>query len=324
MRNPWGNEGYTGQYNDGAMSSAVRQELGHTADDDGTFYMTLAEFMNDVQYVGINYNTEKWYHDYFLVLNDKGLGASDGQWNFCGSSCSRYTVEIENKSGQDQQVHVGAHTWRSRSYGESDTCLLATYEVDKAHSIYAANGRKVFTFWNDARWMDPIEFKAGEKMTFYVELDLNRDEISPDWAVTAWGESGEIKITVDAKGESDKFPYVKQDHSRLPADEGQEEGNGDSDSDGDDASNNEKAAAAAKKAEEAAKEATDAATNASYIMQTIEMKKGDVAEYAEKAMEALLNAQLQMERAKKAYEDAIICCGLTAEEIALAEESTLE
>jgi hypothetical protein len=59
-------------------------------------------------------------------------------------------------------------------------------------------------------------------------------------------------------------------------------------------------------------------------MQTIEMKKGDVAEYAEKAMEALLNAQLQMERAKKALEDALICCGLTASDLALGEETTLE
>jgi hypothetical protein len=41
-------------------------------------------------------------------------------------------------------------------------------------------------------------------------------------------------------------------------------------------------------------------------------------------MDDLLAAQLQMERAKKAYEDAIICCGLTAAEIELAEESTLE
>jgi hypothetical protein len=78
MRNPWGNEGYKGEYKDSAMSSAVRQELGHTNSNDGTFYMTLAEFMNDCSYVGINYNTENWHYDYFLVLDDKGDGASAG------------------------------------------------------------------------------------------------------------------------------------------------------------------------------------------------------------------------------------------------------
>jgi hypothetical protein len=47
--------------------------------------MTLAEFMVDVQYIGINLNTENWYHDYYLVLNDDGSNASPGKWNFCGA-----------------------------------------------------------------------------------------------------------------------------------------------------------------------------------------------------------------------------------------------
>ena len=140
--------------------------------------------------------------------------------------------------------------------------MSATYNVSKAHSIYAANGRKVFTFWNDARWMDPIEFKAGEETVFYIELDLERDGLSPDWAVTAWGEQSKVSITVENKGESASLPYVKQDHSKLPANEGQEEG----DNSDDDTGNNEKAAEAAEKAEEAAKDARDAETNASYIM----------------------------------------------------------
>jgi cobalamin biosynthesis protein CbiD len=54
------------------------------------------------------------------------------------------------------------------------------------------------------------------------------------------------------------------------------------------------------------------------------MKKGAVEEYVGEAKAHLLAAQLQMERAKKAYEDAIICCGLTAAELELAEETTLE
>jgi hypothetical protein len=41
------------------------------------------------------------------------------------------------------------------------------------------------------------------------------------------------------------------------------------------------------------------------------MKKGKVVEQIEKTTDAVLIAQLQLEKAKKAYEDAIICCGLT-------------
>ena len=57
--------------------------------------MTVPEFKSDVQYVGINYNTENWTPNYFLALNDEDReGAVAGSWNFCGSSCSRYTVRM--------------------------------------------------------------------------------------------------------------------------------------------------------------------------------------------------------------------------------------
>jgi hypothetical protein len=57
--------------------------------------------------------------------------------------------------------------------------------------------------------MDPIEFKGEEEMIFYVELDLGRKGLSPDWAVSAWGESADIEVTVDGKENSATFPYVK-------------------------------------------------------------------------------------------------------------------
>ena len=101
--------------------------------------------------------------------------------------------------------------------------MKATYDVERAHSIYEADGRKVFTFWNDARWMEPIEMKAGDEKVFYVELDLGRENISPDWSVTTWGEKGSVQITVDGKESSNAFPYVKQDHSKLPENEGRED-----------------------------------------------------------------------------------------------------
>lgn len=42
----------------------------------------------------------------------------------------------------------------------------ATYNVDKAHSIYLNNDNKVYTFWNDSRWMDAIEFDVDEVKTY--------------------------------------------------------------------------------------------------------------------------------------------------------------
>jgi hypothetical protein len=138
--------------------------------------------------------------------------------------------------------------------------------------------------------MDPIEFKAGVEKIFYVELDLARDSLSPDWAVSAWGESAKIEITVDGKTESDHLPYVKQNHSKLPANEGKEEGDGEDSDTGDDASNNEKAVAAAEAAEEAAQQAVDAASNASILLQNVLMKSSAVLEQADLVMDDLLAA----------------------------------
>jgi hypothetical protein len=189
MRNPWGVEGFTGDYADSKMSADVKSQLDHDTGNDGNFWMTVAEFKSDVQYVGINLNTENWHHAHFLVLNDDRVaGESAGKWNFCGASCSRYTATVRNTSGKKQLIHVSANTWRSRSYPETEECLSATYNVSRAHSIYEAGATKVFTFWNDARWMDPVEFEVGQERTYTVELDLGRGGLSPDWSVAAWGE----------------------------------------------------------------------------------------------------------------------------------------
>ena len=50
----------------------------------------------------------------------------------------------------------------------------ATWNVNKAHSIYMENDNRVYTFWNDQRWMDAVEFDVGEEKRYTVELDLER------------------------------------------------------------------------------------------------------------------------------------------------------
>ena len=84
----------------------------------------------------------------------------------------------------------------------------ATYNVDKAHSIYLKDDNRVYTFWNDSRWMDAIEFDVDEVKTYEIELDLDRKGLSKDWSVTAWGESGEVQVTVVGKGNTSTFPHV--------------------------------------------------------------------------------------------------------------------
>ena len=59
-------------------------------------------------------------------------------------------------------------------------------------------------------------------------------------------------------------------------------------------------------------------------MQTVLMKADAVGEHTIETATHLLTAQLYMEKAQKALEDAIICCGLTFIENGEAEETTLE
>jgi hypothetical protein len=109
--------------------------------------------------------------------------------------------------------------------------------------------------------------------------------MSKDWSVAAWGESGNVEVTVVGKGESAAFPHVEQDHSRLPEDEGKENGGGGG-------NDNDAAKASAEKAEDAAEEAARHVTNMGYIMQTVLMKADAVIAHVQNTGAHLLTAQL--------------------------------
>lgn len=108
------------------MTDEVRNELGHTKENEGTFYMTIEDFKEEIFYLGINYNTDNWHQDYFLALDDDGTEGSEGAWGFCGPSCTRYRAKVKNTSEQSNTVHVGIHTWRNRAYPYTEECKTAT------------------------------------------------------------------------------------------------------------------------------------------------------------------------------------------------------
>lgn len=120
------------------MTQAVRDELEHQVGDDGVFYMTLEQYYDQVHSTTLNYNTGDWHHSYYLALDDDRTGSEVGDWNWCGSSCTRYTVLVTNTSGADNTIHVGAHTWGDRSYPETSECSTATNNVSKYHSLYTS------------------------------------------------------------------------------------------------------------------------------------------------------------------------------------------
>ena len=87
-------ESYTGDYSDlsSLMSEEVRLELGHKVSDNGSFYMTIEQYFDEIYYTSVNYDTKGWHHDYFMALDDDGEGSSRGLFNWCGETCTRYIV----------------------------------------------------------------------------------------------------------------------------------------------------------------------------------------------------------------------------------------
>jgi hypothetical protein len=245
------------------MTAEVAAELGHTKKNDGTFWMLLEHFKKQVQYVGVNYDTDNWYHDYFLALDDNKQGSTAGKWNFCGSTCTRYIAKVKNMSETESNVvHVGAHTWRPRSIPTTGECSSATR--GRSHSIIPKGGRTVYTFSKDGRWTPKVTLEPGQEIEYIVEIDLDREEMSKDWSITAWGENAPVKINV-ANRTSSTFNVITEDNTMLPEDEGRE-----GDGSGNDDTALGHAEAAEKYAKEAAEHEEDCEEGMSAIRQLIE------------------------------------------------------
>jgi hypothetical protein len=158
-----------------------------------------------------------------MKLNDDTSNSVPGSWSFCGSKCARYSAKIRNLSNQPNKVHVGGHTYRSRSFPQTDECASAFYYVDRYHSVYENDAPSVYPWASGERWIPARTFDSNEVVDYTIEIDFDREHAPKDWAFTAWGENGEISIEVIGK-ESDTWADVKQDHSKLPEDEGKEGG----------------------------------------------------------------------------------------------------
>ena len=78
IRNPWGSEKWRGDYSDSSslMTQDVRDQLDHRTDNDGVFYISLADYKRYFDNTTINYDVEGWGYDYFLALDDNG---NDGE-----------------------------------------------------------------------------------------------------------------------------------------------------------------------------------------------------------------------------------------------------
>ena len=191
--------------------------------------MAIEDFHKHFTSYGLTYNPEGWHHAYHLELDDNGQGGSSGSWNWCGSSCTRYTAKVKNDFNGNNKIHVGLHTWRNRGYGTAN-CDDAMWSGG-THGIFQEGDQWVRTFWNEENWLTPITVNANDEVEHTIELDLSRRDMSKDWSITAWGENGPVSIEVVGKGNTDHFPFVRKDDSKLPPSEGGTDSNDNSTND---------------------------------------------------------------------------------------------
>ena len=127
MRNPWSVERYYGPWSDFHTNATYQLttddliELDHEQRNDGVFWMAIEDYTAFTHYTTLNYDVDQhsWHHAWHLTVDDDRTGGVDGQWSWCGSSCTRYYGVIKNTSSVSNKIHPGIHMWRWRSYAET-------------------------------------------------------------------------------------------------------------------------------------------------------------------------------------------------------------
>lgn len=100
IRNPWGVEGYKGDWSDTSdkWTAADKKKVGLVNNKkDGIFFMAVEDFHKSFADTQINYDTSKMKHAYFLRLNDNANGAADCRDDLKGPKCHRHELTITSE-----------------------------------------------------------------------------------------------------------------------------------------------------------------------------------------------------------------------------------
>ena len=87
------------------------------------------------------------------------------------------------------------------------------------HSFVRDRDPTALGFHDGPRWMqNTFDLAPGETAVFKIELNLQKTNMSKDWALTAWGENGPLSVYINGKT-SDVWPEIGRQDSLLPQDE---------------------------------------------------------------------------------------------------------
>ena len=79
-------------------------------------------------------------------------------------------------------------------------------------------GERASSFYSGERWLEPIDLLPGQVQDYIVELNFQAKGITKDWSVGAWGEFGEVEVTLPGRTSS-SFPLIEIKDQLLPTDE---------------------------------------------------------------------------------------------------------
>ena len=72
MRNPWGIEQFIGDWSmtSDLWTDDLLSQVGHTLEDDGVYFLSYSDYLNNMEYSDLSYDTSTWHHAGFAVFDD--------------------------------------------------------------------------------------------------------------------------------------------------------------------------------------------------------------------------------------------------------------
>lgn len=72
MRNPWGSEYFFGDWSDSSSrwTESMRKQVDHEKADDGKFYMSFKDYLDQIEYTDFNQDLSGWQHSSFAMFGD--------------------------------------------------------------------------------------------------------------------------------------------------------------------------------------------------------------------------------------------------------------
>lgn len=215
LRNPHGNDSTatTHKFKDGdalwsSISTADKERMGYTLNNDGTFFMLLSEFRTAFDYFFVTPMLSNWTRSHFLILDDETN--QPGKNAAGGVNYTRH--EFTLKSSVAQKVKLMTNVHPSRIYPKTTGCGAGLPNVNGIRVVMEwnlPNSVMASAFYSGGEYLvnnfNDFAFAADTAYTFNVELFNNNAQVARDFSLVAFGEQGEVTITENGGLLSDSF-----------------------------------------------------------------------------------------------------------------------